>query len=124
MIKRDQELFPEDETGDNLWHLLNQGCDLNQITEIEFSMIFPSQQQALAFAQVLLENNQKISFTPYDIHDTHNWEITAYPSMPLNYQTITGYQALLVSHAEQEDGLFDGWYCSEVADYFPDAGVN
>ncbi len=62
MITRDKDLFPEDETGDNLWHLLNQGCDLNQIFEIEFSMIFPTQQQALAFCANFVRKQPKNFF--------------------------------------------------------------
>lgn len=116
MIERELALFPEDETGNMLWQLLNQGIDLNQVVEIEFSIIFPSQEQALAFGNILLENNQKISFTPYDSHATHKWEITAYPPMPITYQNIMGYQQLLESHSEEHAGLFDGWYCASVSD--------
>lgn len=116
MIKREFSIFPEDKTGDLLWQLLNQGCDLNATYEIEFSMIFPSEQQALAFGHLLLANNQKISFSPFETHKSHPWEITAYPNMPLSYQNIIGYQQLLISNATAFAGIFDGWYCPVAAE--------
>ena len=112
MLTRDLELFPEDETGQTLWEMLNQGCDLAQAHEVEFSVIFTTEQQALSFGQLLLANNQKVSFSPFDQHATHQFEITVYPTMPLNYNNITGYQALLESHAIEFSGLYDGWFCS------------
>ena len=117
MIERELTLFPEDETGNMLWQLLNEGVDLNQPVEIEFSMVFPTQQQALNFGHILLENNQKISFSPYDAHATHKWEITAYPPMSLTYQNILGYQQLLESHSEDYSGIFDGWYCASASEF-------
>lgn len=110
MNSRDLTLFPEDETGEALWQLLQQGIDLNQPVEVEFSMIFPSQEKALAFGALLLANNQKLSFSVFEQHETHTWEITAYPEMPLTYQNIIGYQSLLLSHSDEFDGLFDGWF--------------
>lgn len=112
MSERDLTLFPNNESGERLWQFLQQGIDINQAVEVEFSMLFPSQEKALAFGALLLANNQKLSFSLFDQHETHTWEITAYPTMPLTHQNISGYEALLLSHAGEFNGLFDGWFSS------------
>lgn len=107
---RDLTLFPEDEIGNTLWQMQESGEDLLNEREIEFSMLFPSQDLALKFGQLLLENNQKLSFTPSEAHIDLPWEITAYPQMPVTYENIIGYQELLESSGAPLKGQFDGVY--------------
>lgn len=114
MIERDLTLFPEDETGNALWQLLETGNDLISPHEVEFSVIFPTEKQALGFGQFLLENNQKLSFCQYQGDEQRPWEITAYPQMPLTHQNISAYQQLLESHCEAFEGKYDGWFCPSV----------
>ena len=109
-MDRDLTLFPEDEIGNALWELQQNGNDLLNEREIEFSVLFPSQELALQFGQLLLENNQKLSFTPYEANPELPWEITAYPYMPASYESIIGYKALLVSTAAHLKGEFAGVY--------------
>ncbi len=109
-MTRDLTLFPEDEIGNTLWKMQENGDDLNSEREIEFSVLFPSQELALQFGQLLLENNQKLSFTPYEANPELPWEITAYPFMPATYENITSYQALLESSAAPLKGQFSGVY--------------
>jgi hypothetical protein len=109
-MTRDLTLFPEDEIGNTLWLMQEAGNDLLTEKEIEFSMLFPSQELALKFGQLLLENNQKLSFTPYEENQALPWEITAYPHMPVSYENIVSYQELLVSSAAPLKGQFDGFY--------------
>lgn len=111
---RDHNQFPDDEIGNLLWQWVTLEVDLTLPYEVEFSVIFSEQQQALEFGQLLLENGQKLSFSPYQGSDTHPWEITAYPQMPLTYQNIISYQALLSEHCLAFSGLYDGWYCPEI----------
>lgn len=108
---RDMTKFPTDSNGNMLWHMAMEGDDLNRPREIQFSVIFPSQDQAIQFGNILLANNQKLSFCPYLENPEHPWEITAYPEMPASYDNIIGYQSLLETHARKFDGIYDGWYC-------------
>lgn len=110
-MERDITLFPNDNNGDALWKMLQDGDDLTEHREIEFSVIFPSEKLALQFGQLLLENNQKLSFCPFPDSDEYPWEITAYPDMPATYENITAYQHLLESSCDPLQGKFDGWYC-------------
>ena len=114
-MQRNEELFPLDNVGNALWEMLNGGDDLNVEREFEFSVIFSSQQQALKFGQLLLENNQKLSFSPYQGDDEFVWEITAYPFMAASYDNIAAYQELLTTSANPLAGKYDGWYCASSA---------
>jgi len=109
-MTRDLILFPEDEIGNTLWQMLENGDDLLNEREIEFSVLFPSQELALQFGQLLLENNQKLSFTPYEGNQELPWEITAYPFMPASYENITSYQELLEASGAPLKGQFAGVY--------------
>jgi hypothetical protein len=110
-MERDLTLFPNDKNGDVLWQMQQAGEALEDIREIEFSVLFPSQALALQFGQLLLENNQKLSCTPFQDNETLPWEVTAYPEMALNHENISAYQELLESNCEQFQGKFDGFYC-------------
>lgn len=109
-MTRDLALYPEDEIGNTLWQMQESGEDLITEREIEFSVLFPEQELALKFGQLLLENNQKLSFTPSQAHSNLPWEITAYPQMSVSYENIISYQDLLESSAEPLQGQFDGVY--------------
>jgi hypothetical protein len=110
-MERDLSLFPNDIAGDFLWQIQQSGDVLEQTKEVEFSVLFPSQVLALKFGQLLLENNQKLSFTPFQENEEYPWEITAYPEMPLNHENLIAYQALLEDSCEPFEGKFDGMYC-------------
>lgn len=110
-MNRDLTLFPNDNIGDALWQMQQAGDDLEKITELEFSVLFPSQTLALQFGQLLLENNQKLSFTPFQDNEALPWEITAYPEMSPNYENISAYQELLETSSAPFQGKFDGFYC-------------
>lgn len=111
IMERDLALFPDDNNGNVLWQMLQEGDDLTRPREIEFSVIFPDEKLALQFGQLLLENNQKLSFCPYQESEEFPWEITAYPEMPASYDNVSSYQHLLETSSAPLKGKFDGWYC-------------
>ena len=108
---RDSTLFPADNIGDALWKMQAAGDDLSAVREIEFSMLFPNEELALKFGQLLLENNQKLSFCPFQNNADLPWEITAYPEIVPSHENIFAYQELLITSAEPLKGQFDGWFC-------------
>ncbi len=110
-MSRDLTLYPNDNIGDFLWEQHQAGHNLQEPIEVEFSVLFPSQTFALKFGQLLLENNQKVSFTPFEENEEYPWEITAYPEMPLTYENISASQTLLETSSEPLNGKFDGFYC-------------
>lgn len=110
-MDRNLTLFPTDRTGDTLWEMQKAGDDLEKAREVEFSVLFPSEALALEFGQLLLENNQKLSCTPFQDNSELPWEVTAYPEMSLSYENVSTYQELLETTSEQFEGKFDGFYC-------------
>jgi len=110
-MSRDLMEFPEDNIGDALWKMQQAGDDLSIARELEFSVLFPTESLALKFGQLLLENNQKLSFCPFQNNDELPWEITAYPEIIPSHENIVAYQNLLETSAEPLKGQFDGWYC-------------
>ncbi|MFD2168258.1 ribonuclease E inhibitor RraB [Thalassotalea euphylliae] len=110
-----QDDIQQDEIARQLEQMVEQGIDLEQEYEVEFSVIFPSQELALKFGHLLLEHGQKLSFCTYQGNDQLPWEITAYPRMLLSYDNIIAYQALLIEHSEHFQGQYDGWYCQALS---------
>ena len=110
-MDRDLDIFPKDSIGDSLWQINETAEDLNIIREVEFSVLFPSQTLALQFGQILLENSQKLSCTPFQENEALPWEITAYPEMQLSYENIMAYKELLETNSSSLQGVFDGFYC-------------
>lgn len=109
-MERDLTLFPQDEIGEYLWDAVNNGDDINQEREIEFTVIFKSHDQALKFGHFLLENNQKLSLCPFDENQDYPWEVTAYPFISATYENIIAYRHLLTDSSEPFEGVFDGFY--------------
>ncbi len=107
---RNLEHFPNNAIGNILWKMHQNGDDLAIAQEVEFSVLFPTQDLALKFGLLLLENNQKLSLTPFQNNEELPWEITAYPQMPITYENISSYQTLLETSAEPLQGNFDGFY--------------
>lgn len=118
-MERDVALFPNDKIGDALWKIQQAGEDLEKVREMEFSVLFPSQTLALQFGQLLLENSQKLSCTPFQNNEALPWEITTYPEMVLNYENISAYQALLETSSASLQGQFDGFYCLSLSSIWP-----
>lgn len=109
-MERDITLFPEDDIGQYLWDALSSGDDLTQPREIEFTVIFKTQEQALKFGHLLLENNQKLSMSPFEENESHPWEVTAYPTTNASYDNIIAYKNLINDGAVAFEGVFDGFY--------------
>ena len=108
-MSRDKQLFPDDEIGDALWALQEDGEDLSIEHEVEFAVIFPDEQSALDFAIMLLQNGQKVAYSEYDGNDQLPWQVLAYPVMELSHEHISGYAALLSEHSADLGGQMDGW---------------
>ncbi len=53
-MTRDLTLFPEDEIGNTLWQMQQSGEDLQAEREIEFSVLFPTQELALQYGQLCI----------------------------------------------------------------------
>jgi hypothetical protein len=112
-MKRDANEFPDDVNGDALWAMKNNGDDLSKPREIEFTVIFSDEEDALKFGETLLTNRQKILLSDNKENKDYPFEIIVFVYMEATYDEIVGYQELLEMHATKYNGCGDGWGCLE-----------
>jgi len=108
-MERNLIQFPDDENGDVLRRMQEHGDDLSIPREVDFSVIFPSEDSALQFAVHMLKNEQKVSFSAYEEHDELPWQVQAHPVMEPTHENITGYEEQLAEDAAKYGGRNDGW---------------
>jgi hypothetical protein len=110
-MDRDYKEFPDDDTGEALWGKKLNGDDLTKSREIEFTVAFPTENEALSFGESLLLNRQKVLLCDSNESDGYPFEIVVYVELTLTHQNITGYQELLGQYASPLNGINDGWGC-------------
>ena len=110
-MTRNYTQFPDDENGDILFSMASDGDQLEKPREVNFSVVFPSEDAAMNFAIHLLRNEQKVSFSQYDGKDGFPWQVEAHPIMPATHENISGYENLLKNDSASLGGIIDGWGC-------------
>ena len=110
-MTRNFEQFPDDDNGNVLWQMAEDGDDLTEAHEIEFSIAFQTEEQAEKCALYLLKEEQKISMFEDDDSDTAEWVITIYVYMEPEYSDIVDLEEWFGKIAEQHSGEYDGWGC-------------
>lgn len=110
-MSRDYSIFPDDENGDILWDMSQDGDNLAKPREVDFSVIFPTEAAALEFAVHLLRNDQKVSFSAYEEHEEMPWQVQAHPILIPTHENITGYENQLGQDSALYGGRNDGWGC-------------
>lgn len=103
--------FPDDENGQVLKQMAANGDDLSIPRDIDFAVIFPTEEAALEFAVLLLRNGQKVSFSEYEEHEELPWQVLAHPFMEPTHENISGYEELLAKESIAFGGRNDGWGC-------------
>lgn len=114
-MNRDFELFPDDENGDVLWQMVEEGDNLSVPREVDFSVIFPSEEMALQFAVHMLKEEQKVSMNPYEEDEEMPWQVQVHPFMLPTHENISGFEGLLEEDAASFGGRSDGWGCEVQA---------
>ncbi|MFA3315289.1 ribonuclease E inhibitor RraB [Acinetobacter baumannii] len=110
-MNRDYEQFPDDDNGNVLWQMVEDGDDLTELHEIEFSIAFQDQQNAEQCAMHLLYQEQKISLFQDDSVEPNEWIITIVVTMEPEYSGIVDLEQWFSTIAEQFNGEYDGWGC-------------
>lgn len=110
-MSRNYEQFPDDENGDILYNMAEDGDNLSKEREVDFSVIFPTEDSAIKFAVHLLRNEQKVSFSPYEEHEELPWQVQAHPVMIPTHENISGYESQLSADSAVFGGRNDGWGC-------------
>jgi regulator of RNase E activity RraB len=110
-MSRDYNQFPDDENGNVLWQMHQDGDDLQEAHEIEFSIVFADEEQADRCALHLLKEEQKISLFQDEESDTLEWIITIYVYMEPAYEDIVDLEQWFSKIAAEFQGEYDGWGC-------------
>ncbi len=111
MTERDLELFPNDDNGDVLWQMAQDGDDLTEAHEIEYSIAFTDKAKAEQCALFLLNEEQKISLFIDEESENQEWIITIYVYMEPEYSDIVDLEEWFTKIANEHGGEYDGWGC-------------
>ena len=119
-MSRNYELFPDDDNGNVLWQMYEDGNDLTDLHEIEFSIVFTTQEQADKCALHLLHEEQKVSLFQEEVKNDGSdlWVLNVHVNMIPEYQDVQDLEEWFVKIAEMFQGEYDGWGClSYLYDY-------
>lgn len=110
---RDLEKFPNDDNGDVLWQMHEDGDDLSEVHEIEYTLVFTEQEKAEQCALHLLHEEQRISLYQDDNEETGSieWILVVYIHMEPEHEDIVDLEQWLGKIAESFAGEYDGWGC-------------
>ena len=110
-MTRDYEQFPDDDNGNVLWQMHEDGDDLLEAHDIEFSLAFDSKEKAEKCALHLLHQEQKVSLFEDEEQTPAEWVVTIYVHMEPEYTDIVDLEEWFITIAKQFDGEYDGWGC-------------
>lgn len=107
-------MLPDDENGDVLRAMLEDGDDLTIAREIDFHLVFGDEAAAKAFADAAaLQDDLLVSVPAVD--EEGIWQVTASRHMAPRHAAITKLEQDLTVLAESFGGYPDGWECSRAA---------
>jgi hypothetical protein len=112
-MQRDYKLFPDDVNGNVLWHFRTKGDALTEPREIDFTIIFPSEETAVEFAVTCLRSGFKVEMAESTEEERQedglNWNVTVYTYAVPTHIDITALEQSLGEHATPLGGRTSGW---------------
>ena len=107
-------LLPDDENGDVLRAMLEDGDDLTMAREIDFQLVFGEEAAAQAFAAAAQALPDLLVSAP-ELVEEGIWQVSASRHMVPRHGEITKLEQALTVLAESFGGYPDGWECSRAA---------
>ena len=104
--------FPNDLNGEVLRRMYAAGDDLTRARMIDFCFVFPKRQQALAFIDIVDDQDTEVCISFYK--EREMWEAIVKHHMLPDHRSITAMEAALSLKAESVGGRADGWGCMQV----------
>ncbi|HZH43634.1 MAG TPA: ribonuclease E inhibitor RraB [Lysobacter sp.] len=105
-----RQLIPDDDTGQVLRQMLDDGDDLARPRDIAFHCVFAEQAQAAAFAAQAAQDGLTVDAPERD--EEGIWEVTVVRRMAAEHAAITALERQLAALAAAHGGYPDGWSCS------------
>ena len=103
--------FPPDDNGDVLSKLQRGGDDLSLPRDIDFSVVFPSEPNATAFAKLVAASDICVEVGCADVVPGLPWDVTVTRNMVPDHGEIGAFEAKLLRTASPLGGRNDGWGC-------------
>jgi hypothetical protein len=104
--------FPNDASGDALRRMRAAGDDLTRPRMVDFCFIFSKRQQALAFADLVDDQDCIVCISYYAGRQL--WQTIVKRHIVPDYKCVVDMEATLTIKAESVGGEADGWGCMQV----------
>lgn len=103
--------YPNDANGDALRRMEAGGDDLSRPRDIEFTVIFPSENTAKQFVNYIMALGYAASAELSGTVETLPWDVVVVKHMIPSHQEIGAFEDLLQRVAHDFGGQNDGWGC-------------
>jgi hypothetical protein len=104
-------MHPDDDNGDVLRRMEKNGDDLNQLRDIDFTVVFRQQDEAERFAEHFREQGYKVSVAGDGPVAESPWDVVVIKHMTPTYEEIGDFETALQEVADTLGGHNDGWGC-------------
>ena len=104
--------FPDDDNGDVLRRLQKNGDNLTKPRDVDFTVVFATQESAQEFAEHFLRHGYKVSVRNSNCVQDLPWDAVVKKNMVPSHSGITQFEEELQEIAEGLGGRNDGWGCS------------
>jgi hypothetical protein len=105
------EYFPEDENGDVLRRMERNGDDLSVPRDINFSVVFSSEEKAENFADFVRQRGLKASVENINCVQEAPWDVIVTKHMRPTHKAISDFEEELDHISASLGGRNDGWGC-------------
>jgi len=109
-----EDSFPDDENGDVLRRMKEQGDDLSSPRDVDFSVVFLDEASAKNFIALIEKQFEKVRYSEIETSRPLKWDVTATRFMIPSHQEITETEQLLENSAASFGGEIDGWGCFNI----------
>ena len=103
--------LPDDDNGDVLRRLEAQGDDLTQPRNIDFTVVFPTEDAAEHFAAHFRKEGYIVSVEFAETVKELPWDVIVVRHMTPSHRGISEFETTLQEVADNLGGLNDGWGC-------------
>ncbi|QOY86920.1 ribonuclease E inhibitor RraB [Paludibaculum fermentans] len=103
--------FPSDDNGRVLLRMQENGDDLAKPRDIDFTVVFPGQSSAVAFADYFRRSGYKVSVEKTGSVPELPWDVIVVKHMIPSHNEIAEFENTLSDFASPLGGRNDGWGC-------------
>jgi hypothetical protein len=103
--------FPNDDNGDVLRRLQRNGDNLTKPRDVDFTVVFATEESAQEFAERFLRHGYKVSVRNSNCVQDLPWDAVVKKHMVPSHSGITQFEEELQEIAESLGGRNDGWGC-------------